>query len=394
MIKKILIVVVLIGVLYAQPLKAEDECCCPRPFRVTTITTWEECLYPQYPSYESIYMISPGSKEVKTEVLRSECTEPPCDDWGQCLYSDIVRCRGISPKPECTSLLSKCYSLECINSINPGGSYGDTDISCRQCTEYVYEDFEDDSACCKPKLARTSEFSITAYEGANRLKKKAEDIAEKSPMIKEMKLNVKGSVSKTVGQECCDPDPCAEPTDYQQKKGAVSLDLSITFNIPGWDWRIQKFWHGIFSINGKLSLGPELKLTPSVTLAIQGTEYSNEEYANCPSCGQVALSISVGLDLKLKGGLTCLVKWKGWKCSWRGCKRQWKEKEIEAWAELGAKTPISLSGIQKLYGCSGRSGKLVIGKLEGYGSVGAKIFGRKVSFSRKVTFYNGYTRSF
>lgn len=320
-----------------------DECCCP----------------------ESTYGV-----ETRTTF---SCNDGTYNDSGWTQGDDLVICGNAEDPPE--------DSHDCNTTTDPGEHYGDDDLICTTCNYTRYTDPEvDSSQCCKVEIdPHTESRPIPAeFESIGNMVANA---ASAAPMIDDMEFSFSGSVSLTIGQECCLPDKCADPVAYEEHAITLSAGISITLNVPGWDWEVGHEWHGVYNIHAEISMGPEITLSPSATASAAGKNFLGD----CPSCITFNVSGSVGLDIKFQGTIECVITLEIWPYS------DWS---VGGHAELGAKSSVSITGYNKCCTCSGHGGSVSYGKLEGYGNITLTFMGYDISFGHTMTLLPGFTQNF
>ncbi len=289
--------------------------------------------------------------------------------------------QGGSPVEICGAADAPEGSTDCNTTTDPGDSLGDDDLVCTICNYVKYsEPTVDSSECCKASSVTTT-ISLEIPGEIESIANALASAASAAPMINDMEFEFSGSVSVTQGEECCLPDLCADPVGYEEYGASISAGISITLNVPGWDWSFDQGWHGVYHIHAEISLGPEITLSPSATASVAGKKYDGD----CEGCLTFNLNGSIGLDVKFQGTIECTIELEIWP------HKTW---EVSATAELGAKTSISANGYYKCCICTGKGGCVSCGKLEGYASISFTFLGKKLSFGKTVTLLPGYSHCF
>ena len=324
------------------PASSDDECCCPK----TTYT-----------------------KSTRTTVI---CNDGTNTDTGWQAGPEIEVC-GTAEAPDDLK--------DCNNDTDPGDSMGDDDVVCTTCNYIKYSESTVDSSECCVASSVTTTVSGEIPGGIESIANSLASAAKAAPMIKEMEFEFSGNISFTQGEECCLPDLCADPVSYEEYGASISAGISITLNVPGWDWSFDKEWHGVYHIHAEISLGPEITISPSATASVAGKKYLGD----CEGCLTFNIDASVGLDIKFQGTIECYIELEIWP------HKTW---EISATAELGVKTSINANGYYKCCVCTGKKGCVSCGKLEGYASVSFTFLGKTLSFGKTVTLLPGYSHCF
>ncbi len=269
-------------------------------------------------------------------------------------------------------------SEDCETSTDPGDHFGEEDVTCTACSYVKYDDVQiDSSECCKASPITTT-ISISVPAEIQSIANYLSGLASAAPMIKSMKFTFTGTGSLKKGEECCLPDPCADPVDWEEYVLSISAGVSVTLNIPGWSWNFQKKWHGVYHIHFKFSLGPTVTLSPSGTASATGKKYLGD----CDGCVTFNLNGNIGLDVKFGGELKGLIVLEIW---------PYKKWLIKAIAELGAKTDIFAQGYLKCCVCEGKGGCVGYGKLEGYANLTFEFMGKSFSYGWSVTILPGWS---
>ena len=230
----------------------------------------------------------------------------------------------------------------------------------------------------------TTTISI-AFPSVGFLTDKIETVAETAPMISEMSLSVGASISVEEGEECCEEDNKKPPVGYKDYSGTVNASLSVSLNVPGWDWRLNSQWQGLYRVRAQISLGPQITISPSASATASGKKYDGDK---CEGCITASVEGSIGVEVSFGGTIGCEV-W-AFEGSWFELSGS-----FELHAELAVGTSIGASGQTELPPCPiDLSGSISYGSLTGTATAGVEVWGTEISFSKSVTILNGVTSSF
>lgn len=287
--------------------------------------------------------------------------------------------QGGDPEKTCGSENAPSDSKNCSTETIPGESFGEGDVTCTTCNYVKYSEPTVDSAdCCKASnLVTTVSKSIPGE--IESLANSLASAAEAAPMIDDMEFTFSGELSVKMGEECCLPDPCADPVDYEEYGVAISVGVSVTLNVPGWDWEFEQMWNGVYKIKAEISLGPEITLAPSATASVTGKKYDGD----CEGCLTFNLKGEIGLTVKFQGTVECTITLEIW---------PYWDWTVGAHAELGVSTSINANGYYKCCTCSGKGGCVGYGGLEGSAGISFSFLGYDLSFGWSVTILPGYSR--
>jgi hypothetical protein len=150
------------------------------------------------------------------------------------------------------------------------------------------------SSCQASDVVTTTEVSY----GIELAKNKIQTLINAAPMISSASVGANGNFSKETSEKCCQPDDPA-PVEVNNYSGTATLEGEVTFNIPGWSWKIEEVEpiDGLFKVKGEISFGPELTLSPSGSLEISGTDDP------CVSSHNVEVTGSIDMDVELSCGV-------------------------------------------------------------------------------------------
>lgn len=284
---------------------------------------------------------------------------------------------------DCNPVQTGELSPVCQTQVIPGRSVGDGDESIETCTYTKIICFADCVNC--EASSQETEISIT-FPNIQFLKDRLKQVAEAAPMIQSFELSIGGAISKKSGEECCLADPAAQPVKWDEYSGTVTAGIDITLNVPGWSWKVNHEWQGIYRVSAEISLGPTITLSPSASASIAGRMYDQNQ---CPTCVTTSVTGQIGLKVAFGGKVACAVK------MFEG---RWFEVSgrFELSAELSLSSSISVSGNYKWQGCPnpGISGSFGYGALTGTGKAAVVVWGTEISISRSVTLLNGHTFNF
>jgi len=272
-------------------------------------------------------------------------------------------------------------SPDCTTENLPGESMGLGDETISTCN-FTRIDCIEKCECEADPITTT--ISI-AFPSVGFLTDKIETVAETAPMISEMSLSVGASFSVEEGEECCEEDNKKPPVGYKKYSGTVNASLSVSLNVPGWDWRLNSQWQGLYRVRAQISLGPQITLGPSASATASGKAYDGDK---CKSCITASVEGSIDVEISFGGTISCEV----W--AFEG---GWFEisGSFELHAELAVGTSIGASGQTELPPCPiDLSGSISYGSLTGTATAGVEVWGTGISFSKSVTILNGVTSSF
>ncbi|MCF8229593.1 MAG: hypothetical protein K9G58_06040 [Bacteroidales bacterium] len=321
-------------------IAAEDECCCPKT------------------NYD---------KFTRNTLV---CSDGTNEDSGWQPAGSFEHCGNMGEPPE--------GSTDCETNTDPGDHFGEDDVTCTACS-YVKYDITgvDSSECCKASPLTTT-VSISVPAEIESIANSVAGMASAAPMISEMEFSLEGQGSLTKGEECCLPDPCAEPVEWEEYGFSVSAGVSVTVNVPGWSWSFSHQWNGIYHIHAEISLGPKITLNPSGTASATGKKYNGD----CPGCVTFNLQATVGLEVKFEGKIEAVIELEIW---------PYKTWEVEASAEMGAQTSISAKGYKKCCVCTGQGGCVGYGSLEGFARLTFVFMGKSFSKEWLITIMPGWS---
>ncbi len=272
-------------------------------------------------------------------------------------------------------------SPDCTTENLPGESMGLGDETISTCI-YTRVDCLENCQCDAD--ATTTTISV-AFPSVEFLTDKIETIAETAPMISEMSLSIGASLSVEKGEECCEEDNKKPPVGYKQYSGTVNASLSVSLNVPGWDWRVNSLWQGIYRVKAQISLGPEITLSPSASATASGKTYDGDK---CKACMTASVEGSIEVEVSFGGTIGCEV-W-AFEGSWFELSGS-----FELYAKLAVGTSIGASGQTELPPCPiDLSGSISYGNLTGTATAGLEVWGTGISFTKNVTIFNGVTSSF
>ncbi len=283
------------------------------------------------------------------------------------------------PYESCGSDNAPQDSQECTTNTDPGDHFGVGDVTCTTCnfTKYTAPTV-DSSECCEASTMITTISKAIPGE-IESLANSLSGAAAAAPMIDDMEFQFSGNLSVKMGEECCLPDVCSDPVNYEEYGASISVGISVTLNIPGWDWELDNEWNGVYKIHAEISLGPEITLNPSATASATGKKFDGD----CEGCLTFNLEGSIGLDVKFQGTVECTIDLKVWPYwTW----------SVGGHAELGVGTSITANGFYKCCTCEGKGGCVGYGTLVGYGSISFTFLGYNLSFGKSITILPGFSQ--